>query len=100
MDQNPIFPSTTTTTAELQNPATNEGENMALTDNSNLSHGVYSHIRSQSGSEVIGDAGAKTAKNNDTVELGHIAQQLYIIRRLIFFLFFVIYTISIPICLF
>ncbi|CAG9532943.1 unnamed protein product [Cercopithifilaria johnstoni] len=101
MDQNPTFPSTTATSVELQlNPAVNDGENIALTDNSNLSHAVYSHIRSQSGSEITVDANAKTAKNSNTVELGHIAQQLYIIRRLIFFVFFVIYIISIPICLF
>lgn len=32
--------------------------------------------------------------------MGHVAQQLYIFRRLTFFLFAFIYIISIPICLF
>ncbi|KAK6109343.1 hypothetical protein QQG55_35625 [Brugia pahangi] len=103
MDQNPTFSFITTATApttELQlNPAVNDGENIALTDN--LSHAVYSHTPSQSGNVTTSDANAGTTrKNSDTAGFGHIAQQLYIIRRLIFFLFFIIYIISIPICLF
>ncbi|VIO99286.1 conserved hypothetical protein [Brugia malayi] len=104
MDQNPTFSFITTTATapatELQlNPAVNDGENIALTDN--LSHAVYSHTPSQSGNVTTSDANAGTTrKNSDTAGFGHIAQQLYIIRRLIFFLFFIIYIISIPICLF
>ncbi|VDK54553.1 unnamed protein product [Anisakis simplex] len=33
-------------------------------------------------------------------ELGHIAQQLYIVRRLMFFIYLLMYVITLPICLF
>uniref|UniRef100_A0A0M3I5V4 Uncharacterized protein n=1 Tax=Ascaris lumbricoides TaxID=6252 RepID=A0A0M3I5V4_ASCLU len=32
-------------------------------------------------------------------ELGHVAQQLYIVRRLMFFLYLIMYVITLPICL-
>ncbi|EJD74397.1 hypothetical protein LOAG_18289 [Loa loa] len=70
MDQNPIFPSSTTTieATELQmNPALTDGENIALTDNINLSHGIHSHIRSQNENEIIVDTNAKTTKISSTM---------------------------------
>ncbi|KAM3716353.1 Acetylcholine receptor-like protein [Dirofilaria immitis] len=82
MDQNPILPSITTTGSELELNA------------------IYSHIPSHSRNEITTEGNAKPVKNSDDIEIGHIAQQLYVIRRLIFFIFLLIYIISLPICLF
>ncbi|KHN83254.1 hypothetical protein Tcan_11109, partial [Toxocara canis] len=37
--------------------------------------------------------------NSTKTELGHVAQQLYVIRRLMFFIYLIMYVITLPICL-
>ncbi|VDK86772.1 unnamed protein product [Onchocerca ochengi] len=101
IDQNPTFSSIITNGSGLElRPTTNDCENIALTDNTNSTIANYSQSRSQSGNEITIDANPRIVKCNDIVENEHIAQQLYVIRRLIFFMFLIIYIISIPICLF
>ncbi|VDN19119.1 unnamed protein product [Gongylonema pulchrum] len=90
IDQNPAFP--------------------VLLDNENLEASVT--VRSDNDGTVLLEAEEHNLESDgnrkqsamgggDTAnELGHVAQQLYIFRRLIFFIFVIIYVIAVPICLF
>ncbi|VDN03558.1 unnamed protein product [Thelazia callipaeda] len=88
LDQNPTF-----SFAFEQNK---DGENIALAESSGAEETV-AKLRMESHKTRMLE---QISRKLETNELGHVAQQLYIIRRLVFFLFLVIYIISLPVCLF
>lgn len=84
--------------SEVSEEHENGGNAMALQQES-ASNVVREADKTLSSNPPLNEEINIETNSSESVEFNHVAQQLYIFRRLMFFIYLIMYVITLPICL-